>query len=84
MAKYKGFKEYYLDSILRDASGVAGLSLCRRIIGLAQVKDITSIEDPEKRVAAEKACLLIAKKFIFDRDKHKTGLDFLRVIKEYM
>lgn len=84
VAKYKGFKEYYLDSILRDASGVAGLSLCRRIIGLAQVKDITSIEDPEKRVAAEKACLLIAKKFIFDRDKHKTGLDFLRVIKEYM
>ena len=84
VAKYEGMKEYYLDGILRDSSAVAGLELTRRIIGMAQVQDITSIEDPEKRAAAEKACLSIAKKFILDRDEHKTGEDFVKVIKEFL
>ncbi|HPZ59444.1 MAG TPA: S-methyl-5-thioribose kinase, partial [Bacillota bacterium] len=42
-ASYKGFKEYYLDRILSDTAGVAGLEGSRRIIGIAQVKDITTI-----------------------------------------
>lgn len=84
VATYEGMKEYYLDGILRDSSAVAGLELTRRIIGMAQVQDITSIENPEKRSAAEKACLSIAKKFILDRDEHKTGEDFVKVIKEFL
>lgn len=79
-ARYKGFKEYYLDRILSDTAGVAGLEGSRRNISIAQVKDITTIEDEAKRIRAERICLTAAKKFIMNRDEFKTGKDFLDVI----
>lgn len=79
-AKQPGFQEYYLDSILRDTSAVAGLELCRRIIGIAHVKDVTSIGDVTKRANAEKICLIAAKSFILERETIKTGADFFKVI----
>lgn len=81
-AKYPGFKEFYLDGILRDTAAVTGLELSRRIIGLAPVKDITSIEDADKRTSAEKTCLSAAKTFILERDTFKIGDDFVKLLKE--
>lgn len=80
VTKYKGFKEYYLNNVLRDTSAVAGHELMRRIIGLAQVKDITTISDTDARIKAEKLCLTAAKRFILERDNIKTGEDFVNVI----
>jgi len=54
VAKYKGFDEFYLSGIIKDTSAVTGLELCRRILGIAHVKDITSISDTDKRARAEK------------------------------
>lgn len=82
VAKYEGFKEYYLNSILRDTAGVAGLELCRRILGLAHVKDITSIEDKEKRAEAEKFCLVVGKKLIMNREVMLNGDSYLELIEE--
>ncbi len=82
-AKSEGFKEYYLDSILRDTAAVAGLELCRRIIGLAHVKDITSITNAESRTLAEKICLSIGKTYILERDSIKDGEDFAKVIRKF-
>ena len=48
-AKYKGFKEYYLDTVLRDIAAVTGLEGIRRIVGIAHVKNITSVQDEEKK-----------------------------------
>lgn len=79
-AKQPGFKEYYLGSILKDTSAVTGLELCRRIIGLAHVKDITTIADATKRASAEKICLLAGKSFILNRETIKTGADFVKVL----
>lgn len=81
-AKYKGFKEYYLDTVLRDTAAVAGLEGIRRIVGIAHVKDITSIQDGEKRTKAERLCMLASKSFIMNREELKTGKDFLEVIKQ--
>jgi 5-methylthioribose kinase len=81
-AKYKGFKEYYLETVLRDTAAVTGLEGIRRIVGIAHVKDITIIEDQEKRARAERLCMLSGKSFIMKRDEMKTGKDFLEVIKE--
>lgn len=75
-AKYDGFKDYYLAEILESTAGIAGLELCRRIIGIAHVKDITSIKDPAARVNAEKICLTVGKAFIMDRAAMKTGADY--------
>ncbi|AKA67391.1 S-methyl-5-thioribose kinase [Clostridium scatologenes] len=82
VANYEGFLEYYLGNILKDTSAVVGLELARRIIGLAHVSDIVSIKDIEKRIRAEKICLLSSKKFILDRENIKSGGDFIKVIKD--
>jgi 5-methylthioribose kinase len=66
--------------VLRDTAGVCGLELCRRIIGLAHVKDITSLVG-EMRVRAERICLIGAKDFILRRDQYVCGADFLETMK---
>ena len=80
MAKTPGFKEWYLGTILKDTAAVAGLELIRRTVGLANVKDITSIEDASKRAKAEKICILTAKDFIMNRENFKTGEDFVAAL----
>ena len=79
-ASYKGFDQYYLETILRDAAGVAGLELCRRTLGLAHVKDMTSIADANARARAEKMCIVMGKRFIMERRLMKNGTDFMKVI----
>ncbi|MDO4764849.1 MAG: S-methyl-5-thioribose kinase [Eubacteriales bacterium] len=80
MAKVKGFMEYYLDSILADTAGVAGLELIRRTVGMANVKDITTIADEEKRARAEKRIILLAKDYIKNRHSYKTGADYRKAM----
>jgi len=81
VANYEGFKEYYLSTVLRDTSAAAGHELIRRIIGLAHVKDITSITDIQARCYAEKFCLTVGKTFIKEREKMNTGSDFLNLLR---
>lgn len=82
VAKYPGFDRYYLSQIIRDTAAVAGCELCRRIIGIAHVKDITGIQDAEKRAAAERICIAAGKRFIMERESVKTGSDFLVIAKD--
>lgn len=81
MAKEPGFDQWYLQQVIRDTSAVTGLELIRRIVGLAKVIDITSIEDPNRRQQAEQICLTAAKRFILERDYVKKGSDFLAIFK---
>ncbi|MEN1938472.1 S-methyl-5-thioribose kinase [Paenibacillus sp. 102] len=82
MAKETGFDRWYLQSILEDTAAVTGLELIRRIVGLAKVKDITSIPNDESRTRAERICLQAAKKFILRADEYRTGTSFLQTLKE--
>ena len=82
VAKYNGFMEYYLENIIRDTSAVSGLELCRRTVGLAHVKDLTSIKDLDKRAIAEKTCVLLGKKLIMERQYIKNGQDYIKIIRE--
>lgn len=83
VARYNGFDKYYLDTVMRDTCAVAGLELCRRTLGIAHVKDITTIPDMQKRARAEKICLSVGKKFIMKRDIIKTGKDYMEIVKEF-
>jgi len=76
MAKTKGFAEYYLDSIIADTAAGTGTELIRRIVGMAQVKDVTTISDKKKRLRAERINILCAKDLIMNRNKYRTGADF--------
>ena len=77
VAHYDGVRKWYLEDVLRDSAGVTGLELCRRIVGLAQVKDITSIEDETQRLRAERTCLTAAKSYIKEPDGMHTGRHYL-------
>ena len=81
MAKTPGFKEWYLSGILADTAGYAGTELIRRTVGMAQVKDITSIEDAHKRACAERVNVLCAKDYIMNRETIQTGADFAAAVK---
>ena len=82
VARHEGFGQWHLQQVLADAAGIAGLELCRRIVGIAQVRDITGILDPRVRTRAERACLRAAKRFIFDRDHVRSGGDFLAIMRD--
>ena len=82
MCKTKGYKEYYLKGILEDTSAVTGLEMIRRTVGMANVKDLTTIEDEAKRTRAERICITAAIDFIKNRaDKH-CGNCFLNTLKD--
>jgi 5-methylthioribose kinase len=80
-AKQAGFKEWYLSEVLADTAAVTGLELTRRIIGLAKVKDITSITNSDKRIEAERICLTAAIRFIKKRSQFTEGKDFVAAFK---
>ena len=81
-AKEAGFQTWYLNGVLRDTAAVTGLELCRRIIGLAHVKDITSIADEQARLRSERICLTAAKEYIKSRENYHCGTDFLNTLKK--
>lgn len=80
MAKVKGFKEHYLSEILNDTAGYAGTELHRRTVGMANVVDVTSIADKEKRLLAERINILVGKDFILHRDAFRHGKDYVEAI----
>jgi 5-methylthioribose kinase len=81
-AKVAGFDEWYLKTVLHDTAAVAGLELCRRIVGMAHVKDITSIENEKARIRAERICMTVAKKYISNRESYVSGEHFVNTILE--
>jgi 5-methylthioribose kinase len=83
-AREPGFDRWYLGTVMRDTAGVAGLELHRRILGLAQVKDITTIPDEAARVRAERICLGAARHYILNRTEYQTGADFLKTLKDFV
>lgn len=82
MCKTPGYTEYYMSTILADTSAVAGLELIRRIVGMANVKDITTIADETARARAEKICITAAIDFIMNRDEKKCGKCFLNTLQD--
>ena len=82
MAKVKGFKEWYLEDILNDTAGYAGTELHRRTVGMANVADVTSIEDEKKRLLAERINILAGKDYILNQTKFRKGADFVAAVKK--
>lgn len=81
MAKVEGFREYYLDMILRDTAGYAGTELHRRTVGMANVVDVISIQDEQKRLLAERINILAGKEFILHQERYRSGSDYAETIR---
>lgn len=82
MCKTPGYKEYYMSTILADTAAVTGLEMIRRTVGMANVKDLTTIADETARVRAEKICITAAIDFIKNREDKKCGKCFLNTLKD--
>ncbi len=82
LAKTPGFADWYLSQVIHDTAAVAGLELCRRIVGMAHVKDITSIENESARLRAERICITVAKRYIKNRKNYIYGEQFVNTLKE--
>lgn len=80
MAKQDGFDQWYLEKILGDTAGVAGLEINRRVIGVAKVADITTIQSKENRIMAERILLLLGKDFIVNRHHYTSGKDYIQTM----
>ncbi len=57
----------YLERLQVDALGFAGAKMARRILGLAHVEDLETIEPPASRAAQEKKALKLARALIVER-----------------
>ncbi len=82
MAKTAGFMEWYLGTVLWDTAAVAGFESIRRTVGMANVKDITSITCEKKRARAEKIVLTLAKNYIMNRKSFISGAAYRKAIEE--
>ncbi len=80
VAKNADFKKHYIQNIFKDTAGMAGLELARRIVGLAKVKDITSIEPIENRLKAERLCLRVAVQLILNPSEFQTGGQYIAAL----
>lgn len=80
MAKVPGFREWYLDEILKDTAGYAGTELHRRTVGMANVKDVTSIQDEAKRAWVERLNIICGKEYILKADTFRSGSDFVDAV----
>lgn len=67
-ARQDDMKVWILNGILSDAAGYAGLEILRRVIGVARIKDIASIEDRTARAAAERHLICMAKRLVMERE----------------
>jgi 5-methylthioribose kinase len=74
-----GYLDYYLHNVLQDTSGFAGAKMIRRIVGIAHVADIDSIEDDVVRAEAEKLGLAIGRKLIVNRTQVKSIEDLINL-----
>jgi 5-methylthioribose kinase len=54
----------FFSDLLTDTLGFAGMKMLRRVVGIAHVEDLESIEDAEVRSQCERRAIEIAKKFI--------------------
>lgn len=64
-----GFQDDVLHQILQDTAGFAGCKIMRRIIGLAPVADLESIEDAKARAEAERKALQLGRQLVLRRKK---------------
>jgi len=79
---YTTLLDDYMERISRDAFAIAGIEMNRRIIGLAKVADITTIEPKDARITAERRCLKIAKECILNKEiSHIQG--YIKLLLKY-
>jgi 5-methylthioribose kinase len=80
-AHVEGFWQEYVQRLIQDAAGFAGCKILRRVIGLAGVADLNTIEDDQTRAEAERLALAIGQALILERGKIEQATDITDVVR---
>lgn len=80
-AAIPGYVDDYVRRLLHDTAGYAGCKAMRRIIGLAHVWDIESIEDPAVRAQSEKLALAIGRQLVLKRKSISSIDDLILLVR---
>ncbi|WP_100407043.1 S-methyl-5-thioribose kinase [Bacillus solitudinis] len=79
-----GYVDDVLAGIWEDALGFAGCKMIRRIIGLAHVADIDSIQSTTTRLIAQQTAIKLGRILILQRKNMKTTGDLVKAVKEVL
>ncbi|WP_134699851.1 S-methyl-5-thioribose kinase [Ammoniphilus sp. YIM 78166] len=77
-----GFVDDVMAGLLKDTAGFAGCKMMRRVIGLAGVADLNSIQDEKVRAKAEIFALAIGQSLVMERQAVKRIEDVLEIVKK--
>jgi 5-methylthioribose kinase len=70
-------QEQYMSRLWKDSLGYTGCKMIRRVVGIAHVADIESIEDQDKRSLAEKRVLVLGRELVLSSSSFSaTGPSF--------
>jgi len=70
------FRRRYIAQLLQETAGFGGAKFLRRMMGIVNVWDISSIEDPARRAVAERLAIRIGRRWVLERHE-VTGIDDL-------
>ncbi|EPS60755.1 hypothetical protein M569_14047, partial [Genlisea aurea] len=64
-------KRTYMEDLFRDSLGFGAAKMIRRIVGVAHVEDLESIEEPSRRAECERKALNFAKMVMKERNSFR-------------
>ncbi len=76
-------KDKFLRKLLQDAAGMGACEMMRRVLGLAHVPDLDSIEDERVRCVAENLALGIAREWLMERHEFASVSDLTSVVRAH-
>jgi 5-methylthioribose kinase len=76
-----GYLDEFMNKLLQDTAGYAGCKMMRRVIGLAGVADLNTIEDEQVRAKAERVALQIGQALVMERTQIKSITDIVELAK---
>lgn len=71
----EAFRRDYLEGVWRDSLGYAGTELIRRVVGDSKVAEVSSVQDPDRRVPMERALIKLGIALIKGRESLANGRD---------
>jgi 5-methylthioribose kinase len=77
-----GYVDDVLTGLIKDTAGFAGCKMMRRVIGLAGVADLNSIQDEQVRAKAEVLSLAIGQSLVMQRQAVGRIEDILEIVKK--
>lgn len=81
----EAFAEYrrcYIHRLLHETAGHGGVKFLRRMMGIVNVWDLTSIADPRKRAVAERLAVQIGRRWVLERKSISSIDDLIGIVLE--